>query len=181
MSPSVRRTFAALAMLTALGCDETAADPAIGALEPEPRAADFRSARVEQAIEAAAEVVETRGFASAGEPWRGFLVEHASEVREEAMRAGTCYVVLGAGSAAVRELNLRVFDSDGGAVVADSDGGALAALRFCPAQSGTYYVSVQAALGSGLFAVRMFRGPTGLEIRTDDLFREVTPGEPEPR
>lgn len=173
------RILASLLLLGLIGCDQAA-----GESDPrgdEPRAAEYRSRRVERAVDGAAEVVETRGFAAAGERWRGFLVEHGSDVREEPMRAGTCYVVLAASSTSVRELTLRVFDSDGGAVVADADTGPLAALRFCPAQSGTYYVAVQAALGSGLFEVRTFRGPTGLEIRIDDLFREVAPSEPEPR
>lgn len=142
-----------------------------------PRAAEFRSPAVQQAIEAASAVVQTRGFATLGEEWRGFLVDHASDVRAVPMRSGTCYVALAAASSAVRELNLRVFDSDGGEVVHDGTSGPLAALRFCPSQSGTYYVAVHASSGSGLFEVRTFRGPTGLEIRIDDVFREVPPPE----
>lgn len=144
---------------------------------PEERAAEYRSSSVQQAMDAAASLVRTRGFAGTGEEWRGFLVDHASDVRELPMRSGTCYVVIGAASSAVRELNLRVFDSDGGEVVHDSTSGALAALRFCPSQSGTYYVAAHASAGSGVFEVRAFRGPTGLEIRIDDIFREVAPPE----
>lgn len=162
--------FFALA-LVACGCGQTTDAPT--PIQDEPRAAEYRSSRIAQAVDAAAEVVETRGFSEGGESWRGFLVEHGSEVREVPMRTGTCWVVLAASSSNVRELILRVFDSDGGAVVEDTDSGPRAALRFCPSQSGTYYVAAQAAIGSGLFEVRTFRGPTGLEIRTDDLFREV--------
>jgi hypothetical protein len=129
-------------------------------------------------MDAASELVRTRGFAASGPEWRGFLVEHGSDTREESMRPGTCSVVLGAASRSMRELDLRVFDSDGGEVAQDATSGALAALRFCPSQSGTYYVAVHASAGSGLFEVRSFRGPTGLEIRIDDVFREVPPAEP---
>jgi hypothetical protein len=147
----------------------------LGSQSDAPQAAEYRSSSVTRAMDAAAEIVRTRGFAAAEGPWRGFVVEHASDVREHAMRSGTCYLALAAGSAAVRELNLRVFDSDGGEVVQDTTSGALAALRFCPSQSGTYFIAVHAAAGSGLFELRTFRGPTGLEIRIDDLFREVAP------
>ena len=151
-------------------------------VDPEPsRADEFRSSRVEEAVEAASEVVQTRGFATMDDAWRGFLVEQSVEVRERAMRSGTCYVVLAAGSSAVRELNVGVFDSDGGEVVQDATDGPRAALRFCPAQSGTYYLTVRATAGSGLVELRTFRGPTGLDIRVDDLFREVSPIEPEGR
>ena len=178
------RTSALLSLIALTACDAGVAaspdpDPAI---EPEtvgeaPRAADFRSPRVQRAMESASGVVRTRGFSVLGEPWRGFLVDQAADVREQPMRAGTCYLVLGAASSALRELNLRVFDSDGGEVVQDAMDGPMAALRFCPAQSGTYFVAVRAAAGSGLFEVRTFRGPTGLEVRIDDLFRDA-PAEP---
>jgi hypothetical protein len=129
-------------------------------------------------MDAAAEIVRTRGFAPSGEPWRGFLVDRASDVRELSMRSGTCHVVLAGASSEVRELNLRVFDSEGSEVVQDATSGPLAALRFCPHQSGTYFVAVQVSAGSGLFEVRSFRGPTGLDVRMDDVFREAQVPEP---
>ena len=178
----MRALLAIAAVVGALGCDQAApVDPALAPEEPA-RARDYRSPRVTQAVEAASEVVRTRGFAAEGEPSRGFLVDRAAEVSEQAMRTGTCYVLLAAGSAEIRELDVRVFDSDGGEVVQDANTGSRSALRFCPSQSGTYFVAVQASAGSGLYELRRFRGPTGLEIRIDDLFREVTAVEPrEPR
>ena len=144
-----------------------------------PRAAEFRSARIEEALDGASEVVQTRGFSPLERgASRGFLVESATDVREESMRSGTCYVVLAAASAEMRELDVRIYDSGGVEVVGDASEGAQAALRFCPSQSGTYFVAVRAAAGAGLFEVRTFRGPTGLEIRTDDLFRELVAPEP---
>lgn len=168
------RALSTALLLAAVGCGEPSGEAVAAA---EVRAAEFRSASVQQAMDAASSLVRTRGFAGTGEEWRGFLVEHASDVRDLPMRAGTCYVVIGAGSAAMRELNLRVFDSDGGEAAHDVTSGHLAALRFCPSQSGTYYVAAHASAGSGIFEVRAFRGPTGLEIRIDDIFREAAPPE----
>ncbi|HEY8431991.1 MAG TPA: hypothetical protein VIL20_26620 [Sandaracinaceae bacterium] len=168
------RAFLALCLAAVAGCAQASGD---APEPPEPRAAEFRSRTVQQAMDSAATLVRTRGFAGIGEEWRGFLVDHASDVRELPMRSGTCYVLLGAGSSAMRELNLRVFDSDGAEIVQDATNGPLAALHFCPSQSGTYYVAVHASAGSGLFEVRTFRGPTGLEVRIDDIFREVAPAE----
>lgn len=158
-----------LACLLLVGCDTGQPDPEM--TDPTaPRAAEYRSARVDEALEAASEVVRTRGFSTLDDAFRGFVVEHTADVREQLMRSGTCYVVLAAASAAMRELDVRIYDSDGVEVVQDMNDGPLAALRFCPAQSGTYYVTIRASAGSGLYAVNTFRGPTGLDIRTDDLF-----------
>jgi hypothetical protein len=167
-APAIAAVAGLLALATA--CGQESEGPIA---PPAPRAAEFRSPGVQQAMDSASGLVRTRGFAVLGDDWRGFLVDHASDVREVSMQSGTCYVVLAAASTAVRELNLRVFDSDGGEVVHDGTTGRLAALRFCPSQTGTYYVAVHASAGSGLFEVRTFRGPTGLEIRMDDVFREV--------
>lgn len=163
--------------LAALGCGQRASAPEPAARES-PRASEFRSSRVVRAMDAASEIVRTRGFAQEGDEWRGFLVDHASDVRELAMRAGTCHVVLAGASSEVRELNVRIFDSEGSEVVHDATSGPLAALRFCPHQSGTYYLAVQVLAGTGLFEVRTFQGPTGLEIRIDDVFREVAVADP---
>ena len=149
-----------------VGCDEDAV-----AAPPAERAADFRADAVNRSLEAASAVVRTRGFAAGGDPWRGFLVEHQAGVEEAPMRAGTCTVVLAAASAALRELHLGIYDADG-ATVAEAKGPGRAAARYCPSQSGTYYVAVRAAAGNGLFQVRRFRGPTGLDVRLDDVFRE---------
>jgi hypothetical protein len=164
--------FAALAAIGCNGARSASSD------DDSPRAGEFRSPSVTHAMDAASELVRTRGFAASTPMWRGFLVEHGSDIREQSLRTGTCTVVLGAGSRSIRELDLKVFDSDGGEIVQDATSGPLAALRFCPSQSGTYYIAVHASAGNGLFEVRSFRGPTGLEIRIDDVFREVAPPEP---
>ena len=98
----------------------------------EPRAAEFRSPSVTRAVDAASEVVQTRGFAAQNDDARGFLVEHATEARETPMRSGTCYVAVAAGSAAMRELDLRIYDADGLEVASDTNDGPRAALLFCP-------------------------------------------------
>jgi hypothetical protein len=142
-------------------------------------ASEFRSERVTQTLEEAARVVRTRGFSEQGEEWRGFLVEQGTEVRALPMRAWSCHVVVGVGSAALRELDVRVYDADGAEVARDAEQGVIAALRFCPAQNGTYYVTARAVAGSGLFALRSMRGPTGLAFHVDDVMRAIAPMPPE--
>lgn len=166
-------------ILLLVACE--AAPRAEATADPSPRAAEFRSSAVSQAVDAASEVVETRGFAAQQGDARGFLVEHAADARETSMRSGNCYVAIAAGSAALRELDLRIHDPDGLEVAGDTGDGPRAALLFCPTQTGTYYLTVRATAGSGLYQVRTFRGPTGLEIRTDDLFRQAPDPRPGPR
>lgn len=165
----------ALPVLLGLGCEpaDRATEP-VSEVEPV-RAADFRSEMLSAVIEKADAALGTRGYSPATDTWRGFLVDRDAAVNDASMQAGTCYVVVGISSTALRELELRVFDSDGGEVARDQRTGRGAALHYCPPQSGTYYTAVRAAAGNGLFAVRRYRGPTGLDIRLDDLF-----GEPEP-
>jgi hypothetical protein len=159
----------ALAGCAALaGCEDVEA----AQREPPRRAADFRSESVDEALEQADRKVRTRGFGPQGKAERGFLVDRDSAVVDAAMRAGNCYIVLGASSSALRELDLRVYDADGAEVARDDQTGGHAAVEFCPAQSGTYYVAARAAAGSGLYALRRYQGPTGLDVRIDDLFEE---------
>ena len=161
------------ALGTALpGCGEHDA-PDAGALPP--RAEDFRSSRVDATLESASRVIRTRGFTPEGDVVRGFLLEQGNDVSAVPMRTGSCYVALAVGSAALRELDLRVFDGDGAEVAREAEQGSLALLRFCPAQNGTYFVSVRASAGSGLYAAHAFRGPTGLPFRVDDVLRAVAP------
>lgn len=160
----------------AAGCDGDVA--AEGPVEAPRHAAEFRSEQVRTVLDAAGQAIQTRGFASADDEWRGFLVEQGSAADEAALRGGTCYVFLGAGSDALRELDLRVFDSDGSEVSQDAQHGPGAALQYCPPHAGTYYVAALATSGTGLFAVRRYQGPTGLDLRLDDLFRDGPGAEP---
>jgi len=150
--------------------------PPVRADSPEPpRAASYVSAPLERELAHAAQVVETRGYAAKGPPWRGFLVQQSPSTRALRLRSGQCIVVAAAASPAVRELDLRVFDADGGEVGQDALAGRSSALRFCPSQSGTYYLVARATAGNGLFTSRRFVGPSGLEIRVDDIFPPLEP------
>jgi hypothetical protein len=165
-----RRFWAGLALLLLAACD---GDVAAEQPEEEPRAAaEFRSEHVRTILGAAEQTVQTRGFSSDGEEWRGFLVEQGSAADEAQLRADTCYVIVAAGSDALRELDLRVYDSDGTEVARDTQNGPGAALHYCPPHTGTHYTAALATAGTGLFAVRRYAGPTGLDVRLDDLFRE---------
>ena len=143
--------------------------------EPVRRAAEFRSDVVEVGLDADSELIRARGFADQSEnAWRGFLVDGGAAVDQARFRSGNCYVVLAAASAGIQAMRLAVYDSDGAEVARSED--PRRALRYCPPQTGTYFVAVRAT-GSGLFAVRRFEGPTGLDIVLDDL---RGPGEPAP-
>jgi hypothetical protein len=136
-----------------------------------PRAAELRSCAVQAALRDAGRVLRTRGFAPSGDELRGFVLSGASLVRAEPLRSGSCYVAIGAGSAALASLELTLHDSEGAPVAeAPRTSGARPALRFCPPQSGTFYVAARAARGSGIVALRLFEGPGGLEVRVDDVF-----------
>lgn len=158
------------------GCDPAEAE------EPEPprRADEFRSDNVTEALDRAGTILQTRGLSPEGDPWRGFLVDQGSEVTEVSLSAGSCYVVVAAGSTSLRELDLRLFDGDGTEVAQDGQVGPGTALRYCPPHSGTHYVAALATAGTGLFGVRRYQGPTGLEVRTDDLFRSAGAEQPAP-
>ncbi|MFW5925501.1 MAG: hypothetical protein ACOCV4_04995 [Myxococcota bacterium] len=179
MAPRSRPVLWTLLLWASFGCEVTETDEAPADRRPPARRAEqFRSSPVDRALEAAAEVVRTRGFAKEGDDERGFVVHRETEVMELPMKSGTCYVVLAVGSSALRELDLRVFDSDGGEVARDAHQGSRAAVHHCPPQSGLHYLGVRAVKGNGLYAVRRFRGPTGLDVRVDDLFPEpVAPAE----
>ncbi len=168
--PMPTRALSVLLSVAALG---VACENGAGAEPPVRRAAAFRSDAVEADLERAAAVVRTRGFTDLGDtPWRGFLVDRGAAVDEVRMGHGSCYVVVAAVSPAMRDLSIALYDSDGGEVAQSAPG--TRALRYCPPQTGTYFVALRAE-GSGLFAVRRFEGPTGLDVRLDDLVGEARP------
>ncbi len=138
--------------------------------EPEVPVAFF-SEVLETDLQAVAQRVEARGFREVeAAAWRGFLVDRTTEVEELEMRANACHVFVAAGSEAIEAFEMRVFDSEGREVALNVGH----ALRFCPAQSGLYFLGLRAQ-GSGLFSLRRFRGPTGLDLRLDDLNAQDAP------
>ena len=173
MHPRSLAPLVLIVLTSAAGTLACEASPASGksATREAPRAAELRSARVREAVDAAARVLRTRGYSPTGEEQRAFVVERASLVHELPLRSGSCYVAMGAASAALTALDLVLHDSDG-APVAHDDGppDASAALRFCPPHSGTYSLVARSSAGNGIVAVRVFEGPRGLDVRIDDLF-----------
>jgi hypothetical protein len=166
--PGVAAAVAFLAMSAASDCgaEEPTAPPDVPAA-----AGAFRSVAVETAARAAVRVLRTRGYEELGDPHRGFLVEGATLTLEAALRSDSCYVALLTSSEALIAATLTLHDSEGTAVA--RSGGVPAgdvALRLCPTHSGTYYLGVRADAGSGLVRVDLLSGPTGLDVRLDDLF-----------
>lgn len=180
---TTRYSLAALLLSLGLGagCDGARERGGEGAHQVQPApAARYESSRLRATVEAAGDVISTRGFSAEGMDFKGFLVAHTSSVQDLSLHAGACYVVVAAGSAALREIDMRLFDGDGTEVAADSLVGARAAVHFCPSQNGRYYLALRAAAGNGLFAVRQFKGPSGIAVRIDDLFRSQAPSAPSP-
>ncbi|MBX7197594.1 MAG: hypothetical protein K1X94_36450 [Sandaracinaceae bacterium] len=175
-SARLRAATVALAWLSAwaLGaCDrlEAEQEPA----PPPPLAQAFVSSQVSAALGQLARAATTRGFTPEGDDSRGFLVERGPQAVELPLRSGSCYLLVAAGSEAVRELDVTLYAGDGTEVARDESAGRLVALHHCPPQSGTFYASVQATAGNGLFALRVLRGPNGLEVRTEDIVRAAEP------
>jgi hypothetical protein len=142
---------------------------------PPPSAAQFVSSRVSASLAQLSRAATTRGFTQEGTDHRGFVVERGPVVVEMPLRSGSCYLLVAAGSEAVRELDVALHAGDGTEVARDDATGALAALHHCPPQSGTFYASVQATAGNGLFALRVLRGPNGLDVRPEDIVRAAEP------
>ncbi|MBK8169217.1 MAG: hypothetical protein IPK60_02595 [Sandaracinaceae bacterium] len=162
-------TFVSLAALL-VACSSSAAKERSEEERAQSAPPPFSSQHLDDELARAAEAMRTRGFSDDGTAVRGFVVEHAAHVTEAPLRTSACYVVVATSSSALRALSLEIFDSEGLAVANSEAISPRVALRYCPAQSGTYYVSARAATGSGLFALRRFRGPTGIAVRLDDLF-----------
>ncbi len=157
----LRTAGSALVCALLLGCTGAEAE------EPVRRAAEFRSDIVEEQLDTNSDLIRARGFADQAETaWRGFLVDGGAAVDQARFRSGNCYVVLAAASEGIEALRVGVYDSDGTEVARSEE--QRRALRYCPPQTGTYFVAVRVN-GSGLFAVRRFEGPTGLDIVLDDL------------
>ncbi len=156
--------------------------PEPDALDPEPldavRADAFVSSRVAASLGQLSRAATTRGFTLEGVERRGFLVERGPEVAEVSLRSGNCYLLIATASEAVRELEITLYDGDGTEVARDDATGPLAALHHCPPQSGTFFASVQATAGNGLYGLRTFRGPSGLDVRTEDIVRAAEPERP---
>lgn len=162
----------ALACLASPACEPpaTTEEPSAPAA-----AAEFVSSRVSASLGQLSRAATTRGFTQEGSDHRGFVVERGPVVVEMPLRSGSCYLLVAAGSEAVRELDVALHAGDGTEVARDDATGALAALHHCPPQSGTFYASVQATAGNGLFALRVLRGPNGLDVRPEDIVRAAEP------
>ena len=165
------RTWSGVLLAAVSACSEPPAE-----LAPAPaRAEEFVSSQASAALGQLARAATTRGFTVEGSDRRGFLVERGPEVLELPLRSGSCYLLLAAGSEGIRELEIALHHGDGSEVARDDANGRVAALHHCPAQSGTFYASVQATAGNGLFALRVLHGPNGLDVQTADIVRAVEP------
>ena len=146
-----------------------------------PRSArDFYSVPLESALDRVAGRLVTRGFTPEGERHRGFLVEGTSSSAPLSMRSGECSILVLETSGALGELVLRVHGPDGGELARNAGRGGHAALRYCPPNTGTYYVTYTARRGSGLYCAAAFRGPNGIEMDLAGLFPQPATADVEP-
>jgi hypothetical protein len=153
--------------LAMLGCTLGETD-ASESSEPSP-AIEYRSETVDEGLDATLRAAQTRGFSPDEDAFRGFVVEGSVQVHEVSLSAGSCYAVLAAGSTGLREVDLALFLADGSEGARDTTTGRSAALLYCPVHAGTYYVTVRASAGSGLYGIRVAHGPTGLDVTAADL------------
>lgn len=166
----MRFVLAGLVLVVACSCTWGDDAPA----EPEaPRAAEFRSGSVDQGLDATLRAAQTRGFSPEADLFRGFLPEGSVAVHEILLSAGSCYAVLAAGSSGLREIDLALYLADGTEGARDATSGRTTALLYCPVHAGTYYVTLRASAGSGLYGVRVVHGPTGLDVTAADLLPAV--------
>lgn len=162
----MRLSPAILALVSLSACTLDAAEGGSGEA---PRAEEFRSSTVDQGLDATLRAAQTRGFSPEDDVFRGFVVEGSVAVHEVTLAAGSCYAVLAAASTGVRELDLTLFLADGTEGARDATTGRTTAALYCPVHAGTYYVTVRASAGSGLYGVRVAHGPTGLDVTASDL------------
>jgi hypothetical protein len=155
-----------LVAVAGYGCGSTDTEPS--GRTPEP----FRSDALEQGLDRVRARLETRGLAEEGEPFRGFLVQAETVVHEAPLDSGECAVLAARASSGVHGVELQLFDVEGTSVARVAAPAPHAALRYCAPQRGLYYVGVRSTEGHGLYELRRFRGPRGLELRLEGLFDE---------
>lgn len=112
------------------------------------------SVSADQALAAAAGQLEPLGYQRAGLDLAGSLLQGRAEVRDLELSAGTCYAVVAAGDAGVRDLDLRLVDRAGAEISRDTATDPRALLRVCPAASGTFRLEVRMFDGAGRWAAR---------------------------
>jgi hypothetical protein len=160
----VSRVLAVVAFVVLAAC--TTDEP----VEPSaPPAAAYRSETVDEGLGAVLRAVRTRGFSPEDTTYRGFVLDGSVAVHEVDLAAGSCYAVLAAGSTGLREIDLALYLSDGTEGTHAETVGARGALVYCPVHAGTYYLTLRASEGSGLYGARLARGPTGLDVTAADL------------
>jgi hypothetical protein len=157
-----------LVFVLAAACgDNVEAAPGVA---PPRLASQFQSSEVDASLAGAETIAATRGFSRDGADFRGFLVDHGSIVDEVELEPRRCYVVIAGATQGVGELDMHLYGSDGSELVADRHVGRRAAIGYCPPHPGTFYLAARATEGAGLFAIRRYVGPSGLDVRVDDLF-----------
>jgi hypothetical protein len=158
---------ASVAVVLAYGC--ASSEPSVEAEAAQVEPEEFVSPALEAQMAAVAAAIEQRGFASAGEPSRAFLVEGDALVDPTSLPTERCHVFVALGSQALREVSLGVFDSGGTELVTARGTAPTVALRYCPDLPGTHYVAIRALAGDGLVVARRFEGPSGIVIDLEDL------------
>ncbi len=165
-----------LSFVLATGCPDAEPRDEPPRIRP---AAEYRSDRVDEALDHAVRKLQTRGATSRGEEARGFLAPRATHVADLSLASDECEVVLASATPALRDLELRAYDSDGNEIARDEAQGPNACLELCASHAGTFYVVARAASGTGLFAARRLLAPTGVDVRCNDVF-DTTEADREP-
>jgi hypothetical protein len=93
------------------------------------------------------------GYSPAGAVLSGTLDHRQTTARTVTLEAGRCYVILGAGSETVDDLDLRIYDADRRPIGNDLATDAHPAVRVCPEDTGVHTAEVVMYAGSGQWAL----------------------------
>lgn len=90
--------------------------------------------------------------------FQGNLANGTTFVAPVKLKSGHCYVILGAGSPTVRNLDISVTDDGGSPIASDKSANSFPVIDsgLCPKKNGAYSIRVTMTDGSGPFGVQVF-------------------------
>lgn len=182
------RTALAMALVLGAGCG--------GAPLPVPVATEATSAVSAPVVPAALAArlervvheLAPRGFRALPSGGQGFLLEGDTAAHLIELPAGTCVTVLAAASVGVRDLDARLYTSEGTLLAEDDEPDPSPIVQTCPAEGGRVYWTAKMFAGAGAYrfvvltspedvlshAVALVRGEVRQEVSRSRLDQRLT-------